>query len=265
MYGAILGDIIGSPYEFDMGDKTKDFPLFSKYSHFTDDTVLTIAIGEALAFCKRNYVTNPNIIKTIVSINMKDYAKRYPHAGYGARFIGWLNGSKNDAYNSCGNGAAMRVSSIPYIYKDFEQALNITELVTEITHNHPEGIKGAKATVTAMWLALNGASKDEIKKTIIDDFGYDLNRTCDEIRPTYHHVETCQETVPEAIIAFLESNSFEDAIRNAVSLGGDTDTLACITGSIAEAYYGVPNELKKKCEEMITNEFRHVVHIVRGE
>ena len=254
MIGAILGDIIGSPYEFDFNNiKTKDFPLFSERSSFTDDTVMTIAIAEALFDCDLDKEYEYNADKIIKSL--KKWGEKYPNAGYGLKFMWWLQYS-TEPYNSWGNGSAMRVSSVGWLYDSLEDTRRMARITAKVTHNHPEGIKGAEATASAIYLARNGASKEEIKEHISKEFEYNLNRTCDEIRPYYHHVESCQETFPEAIIAFLEGNSFEDCIRTAVSLGGDSDTLTCITGSIAEAYYGVPDELKRECinrlpEEMI--------------
>ncbi len=256
MYGAILGDIIGSPYEFDRGDKTKDFPLFSNFSEFTDDSVMTIAIVEALLNIKNN--TDDGIQKAVIS-SMKKWGYRYPNAGYGGYFYHWLFSNKNKPYRSYGNGAVMRVSSVGWLYDSLEETKKVAKLVTEVTHNHKEGIKGAKAIACCIYLARNGANKKLIKEYIVSEFHYDLSRTCDEIRPYYHHVETCQETVPEAITAFLEGEDFEDVIRNAVSLGGDTDTLACIAGSIAEAYYGIDKELIEECRKRLPQDMRDVL------
>lgn len=249
MYGAILGDIIGSPYEFDMGSKTKDFPLFSHHSTFTDDTVMTIAVAEA--FLGDTLAMDTQIIRNRLIASMQRYGKRYPHAGYGGMFRHWLKSRDPQPYGSCGNGSAMRVSSVAWLFDDLEMVRRMARLSAEVTHNHPEGIKGAEATASAIFLARTGCSKAEIKAYIENQFGYDLSRTCDEIRPTYHHVETCQETVPEAITTFLEGESFEDVIRTAVSLGGDCDTLTCIAGSIAEGFYGVPEELRQECRNRL--------------
>ena len=246
MYGAILGDIIGSPYEFDRGNKTKEFPLFCRESEFTDDTVMTIAVAEALMDVTPE-MTDAQIMDRITGM-LRRYGCRYPNAGYGVRFSRWLRNRHPQPYNSWGNGSAMRVSSVGWLYKDLETVRRMARLSAEVTHNHPEGIKGAEATASAIFLARTGSTKAEIKTYIEENFHYDLSRTCDEIRPDYYHVESCQETVPEAITAFLEGQSFEDVIRTAVSLGGDCDTLTCIAGSIAEAFYGVPEELKRECE-----------------
>jgi len=246
MYGAILGDIIGSPYEFDQGNKTKDFPLFIDLSMFTDDSIMTLAVAEAFMDSLEKGEELEKTKKRLIRY-MQFWGEKYPNAGYGYWFSCWLKDWNPQPFNSYGNGSAMRVSSIGWLYDDLDTVLKMAKLSAEITHNHPEGIKGAQATAAAIFLARTGYTKEEIKEYTEILFGYDLNRTCDEIRPTYYHKESCQETVPEAIIAFLESTDFEDAIRNAVSLGGDCDTLTCITGSIAEAFYGIQEELKKKC------------------
>lgn len=260
MYGAILGDIIGSPYEFDMGDKTKEFPLFSRRSEFTDDTVMTIAVAEAFL----DAPDDENVIRQRLIQSMQKWGHRYPGAGYGARFYGWLGSSEPQPYYSFGNGSAMRVSAVAWLYDDLGAVRSMARLSAEVTHNHPEGIKGAEATASAIFLAHTGKTKEEIKTYIEKNFGYDLSRTCDEIRPGYHHVESCQETVPEAITAFLEGESFEDVIRTAVSLGGDCDTLTCIAGSIAEGFYGVPEELKQECRNRLDKKLLDVLDRFEG-
>ena len=257
MYGAILGDIIGSPFEFDRGDKTKDFKLFSRRSHFTDDSVMTLAVCEALLKVGQD-VTVKEIEDAVIS-SMQSWGRRYPHAGYGGYFRRWLTARHPEPYNSYGNGSAMRVSAAGWLYDSLEKTRTIAKATANVTHNHPEGIKGAEATASAIFMARNGSSKEEIKKYIENEFHYDLNRTLNEIRPGYHMDETCQKTVPEAIIAFLEAKDFEDAIRNAVSLGGDTDTLGAITGSIAEAYYGIPEWLITECRKRINKDMRIVL------
>lgn len=257
MYGAILGDIIGSPFEFDRGDKTKDFKLFSRRSHFTDDSVMTLAVCEALLKVGQD-ATVKEIEDAVIS-SMQSWGRRYPHAGYGGYFRRWLTAHHPEPYNSFGNGSAMRVSAAGWLYDSLEKTRTVAKATANVTHNHPEGIKGAEATASAIFMARNGSSKEEIKKYIENEFHYDLNRTLDEIRPSYHMDETCQKTVPEAIIAFLEAKDFEDAIRNAVSLGGDTDTLGAITGSIAEAYYGIPEWLMTECRKRINRDMRVVL------
>ena len=280
MYGAILGDMIGAPYEFDMGDKTKEFPLFCERSVFTDDTVMTIAVAEALMEMrgesdeaipmerhgesdekiKDKHGENDEKVKAALVRSMQDWGHRYPDAGYGGRFYGWLFGPDDPKpYRSYGNGSAMRVSAVGWLYDSLEETRKYARLSAEVTHNHPEGIKGAESVASAIFMARNGYSKDEIRDYIVSEFGYDLSRSCDEIRPTYHHVESCQETVPEAITAFLESEDFEDVIRTAVSLGGDCDTLTCIAGSIAEAFYGVPEDLKAECRKRLPADMLEVL------
>ncbi len=257
MYGAILGDIIGSPYEFDRGSKTKDFPLFSRYSEFTDDTVMTIAVADA--FLPVQPDADDDTIRQRVVAKMQKYGRMYPHAGYGGRFRHWLRDWHPQPYNSWGNGSAMRVSSVGWLYNDLDTVRRMARLSAEVTHNHPEGIKGAEAVASAIFLARTGSTKDEIKAYVEENFHYDLSRTCDEIRPDYRHVESCQETVPEAITAFLEGESFEDVIRTAVSLGGDCDTLTCIAGSMAEAFYGIPEELKEECQKRLPEDLLKVL------
>lgn len=256
MIGAILGDIIGSPYEFDMGGKTKDFPLFSRSSGFTDDSVMTVAVADALV--KTLGKTDGEIRNALVK-SMKLWGRKYPDAGYGYRFCKWLSGDKNDPYGSYGNGSAMRVSAAGWLYDSLQETRHYAGITAAVTHNHPEGIKGAEAVASAIYMSRKGMTKAAIKDYITQEFGYDLSRTCDEIRPGYHHVESCMETVPEAITAFIEGEDFEDVIRTAVSLGGDCDTLTCIAGSIAEAFYGIPKELEEKCLAMIPEDFRNVI------
>lgn len=257
MYGAILGDIIGSPYEFDRGNKTKDFPLFSKDSAFTDDTVMTIAVADA--FLGMQPGENAEATRQRIIQRMQHWGKRYPHAGYGARFVWWLSSKNPQPYNSWGNGSAMRVSAAAWLFDDLDTVRRMARLSAEVSHNHPEGVKGAEATASAIYLARTGSTKAEIRACIEENFHYCLSRTCDEIRPAYRHVESCQETVPEAITAFLEGGSFEDVIRTAVSLGGDCDTLTAIAGSMAEGFYGVPEELKRECRERLPGDLLEVL------
>lgn len=257
MIGAILGDIIGSPYEFDRGTKSKDFPLFSTKSTYTDDTVMTLAVG--LTFLDAQPSASDDWILRILANRMRQFGKMYPNAGYGGMFRRWLRNPEHQAYNSFGNGSAMRVSSVAWLYNDIDAVRHAAKLSAEVTHNHPEGIKGAEATASAIFMARTGHSKGEIKEYIVREFGYALNRTCDEIRPGYFHTETCMETVPEAITAFLEGDNFEDVIRTAVSLGGDCDTLTAIAGSIAEGFYGVPEYLKEECHKRLPEPLNKVL------
>lgn len=242
MLGAIIGDYVGSPYEFDCNNiKTEEFPFFGKRCSFTDDSVLTIAVAEALMHAIEN---DGDICEECVT-SMQAWGRTYPNAGYGGRFISWLWSESPQPYNSWGNGSAMRVSAVGWLFDTLEDTERAAELTASVSHNHEEGIRGAQATAVAIFLARKGATKLQIKEIIEQRYGYDLNRTLAEIRPRYHHVESCQETVPVSIIAFLESRGFEDALRKAVSVGGDSDTLACITGGIAEAYYTIPQEIRR--------------------
>jgi len=231
MLGAIIGDIVGSVHEY-KSKKSKKFKLFTKRSRFTDDTVMTIAVADALL----NGGTADNFIDS-----MKKFGRLYPDADCGGRFRQWLLSDDRSPYNSFGNGSAMRVSPCAWFANSLEEAERLAELSASVTHNHPEGINGAKATAAAIYLVRTG-KRASVKDYIQSKCGYDLSRSLDEIRPDYQFNETCQETVPEAITALLESEGFEDAIRNAVSLGGDADTLAAIAGSIAEAEYGIRHD-----------------------
>lgn len=244
MFGAILGDMVGSPYEFDWNNiRTKDFPLLSERSAFTDDSVMTLAVGKAIM--ETGNRDDDEALKAAFVRCMRELGAAYPNAGYGGRFTHWLRSSDPKPYNSFGNGSAMRVSAVGWMFEDIWQVRRVARLSAEVTHNHPEGIKGAEAVASAIFLARKGQLKEDIRQYVQKQFGYDLSRTCDEIRPYYRHVESCQETVPEALTAFLEGESFEDVLRLAVSLGGDSDTLTAIAGSVAEAYYGLDDHWKK--------------------
>ena len=247
MYGAILGDIIGSVYEWD-NIKTKDFPLLIPWSRFTDDSAMTVAVAEALldTLGKDRAARRDAVIRS-----MQKWGRRYPNAGYGGRFYDWLYDRHPHPYTSWGNGSAMRVSSAGWLYDTLEETLQAAEDTAIVTHNHPEGIKGAQCVAAVIFLLRNGKTKDEIRTFVTDTFGYDLTRTCDEIRPGYKFDVSCQGTVPQAVTAFLEGTGFEDVIRTAVSLGGDCDTLTCIAGGMAEAMYGVPEELKEECRKRL--------------
>jgi len=233
MIGAIIGDIIGSQYERH-NIKTTDFPLYSPKARFTDDTVLTIAIADLLLTLD----ANPNICYQHEAEILRRWVNKYPHRGYGGLFKQWaISISCPRPYNSWGNGSAMRVSPVGFFYATLEDTLKEAKYSAAITHNHPEGIKGAQATAAAIFLARMGESKKHIKQYIENNFNYNLSRRIIDIRPTYRFDVSCQGTVPESIIAFLESDDFESAIRIAISLGGDSDTIACITGGIAQAFY----------------------------
>ena len=242
MIGAIIGDIVGSVYEFD-NIKTKEFELFDKECFFTDDTVMTVAVAAALMEFEEICDENAEEFKKCLVRTMHEIGVEYPDCGYGGHFLMWIMLNDRTPYNSYGNGSAMRVSSVGWFAKSLEETEIIAKVTAEVSHNHPEGIKGAVATAGAVFLARTGATIDEIKKYISKYYTIDF--TIDEIRPTYDYDITCQGTVPQAMQAFFESDSFEDAIRNAISIGGDSDTLAAITGAVAEAYYGIPDDLRE--------------------
>lgn len=247
MIGAIAGDIIGSVYEHHP-IKTVDFPLFQPGCRFTDDSVLTVAVAYAIME-QVDYATA-----------LRTFGRKYPRAGYGGAFIEWLFAPVSRPYNSWGNGAAMRVSPVGFAFPDEERVLSEAKRSAEVSHNHPEGIKGAQATALAVFLARRGESKENIRLRISRDFGYNLERTVAEIRPHYHFDISCQGTVPEAIIAFLESEDYVEAIRKAISLGGDSDTLACITGGIAQAFYQeIPDSILKAVSGLLPDELLTVV------
>ncbi|RPH41450.1 MAG: ADP-ribosylglycohydrolase family protein [Planctomycetota bacterium] len=247
MLGALVGDIVGSVYEWN-NHRSKEFPLFTSKSFFTDDSVLTVALADV--------VLNGGDFAAV----MRRYGRLYPAAGYGGMFRRWLGTPGMGPYNSFGNGAAMRISPAGWAYPTLEETLKRASEFTAVTHDHPEGIKGAEATAGAIWMGRHGASKADIKAWVLKHAGYDLSRTCDQIRPTYEFNETCQRTVPEALTAFLESTDFEDAIRLAISLGGDSDTLACITGGVAEAYYrGVPATIEREALSRLDEPLREMV------
>lgn len=249
MIGAILGDIIGSPYEFSHYKVAEDFPLFTNCSRLTDDSVMTVAVARALLDAESD--AGEIAIKNKVIDNMKSWGRRYPAAGYGSHFLQWIMSSDRQPYNSCGNGSAMRVSAVGWLYDDLEHTRTVARWTAEVTHNHPEGIKGAESVACAIFLARSGASREEIRDFIVRNFGYDLDRKCHEIRHGYHFDVTCQGSVPESIIAFLEGENYEQAVRLAVYLGGDTDTMGCIAGAMAEAMYGIPDELAAKEKEYL--------------
>lgn len=252
MLGAIIGDIVGSKYEF-KSDKTKDFELFTEDSHLTDDSMMTIAVGCA---CAKADLCDEEDFKSRVIYYMRKIGREYPSAGYGYLFFRWINSDSMQAYNSFGNGSAMRVSPVAWVANSLEETETLAKWSAEVTHNHPEGIKGAQAVAAAVYLARIGRSKAEIKEYIEKKY-YKLSFTLDEIRPTYEFDVTCQGSVPQAILCFLESTDFEDAIRNAVSLGGDGDTQAAMAGSIAEAYYGIPEEIRHTGIKKINSTIMH--------
>lgn len=247
MLGAIIGDIVGSRYESRLV-KSKDFPLFDDFSRFTDDTVLTIAVANAL------------LKGTPYAEEIRQFALQHPKAGYGGGFRHWLMLNIHEPYNSYGNGSAMRVSPIGFMAQLQEWALSEAKKSAEVTHNHPEGIKGAQSVALAIYLARTGADKATIRQTITERFGYDLARTINEIKPTYHFDVTCQGSVPESIIAFLDSTDYESAIRNAIWLGGDADTMACIAGGIAEAFYqDIPTAFVDEAMKRLIDDFKVII------
>ena len=259
MIGAIIGDIVGSSHEFN-SIKTTNFNLFDKRSRYTDDSVMSMAVAEWL-------MDDPAHLHEVLEQKMVKYGSLNPDAGYGGMFFRWLfhpervfKSGKREAYNSFGNGSAMRVSAVGWLFDTLEETERVAEISASITHNHPEGIKGAQSTAAAIWLARNGKSKQEIKDYISTKYGYDLNRTCDEIRPDYDFDVTCQGSVPESIIAFLESSDYESTIRLAVSLGGDSDTQACIAGGIAEAFYkDIPVEIVSRAMRLVPSYFKETL------
>ena len=261
MYGAILGDMIGSPYEFDKSKKTKEFPLFIPRSRYTDDSAMTIAVAEALldTLGKDREARKEALVRS-----MQKWGRRYPDAGYGGRFYDWLYARNPQPYNSWGNGSAMRVSSAGWLFDTLEETRQAAADTACVTHNHPEGIKGAEATASVIWMARNGWDKAKIRQYVEKEF-YSLKKTCDQIRPTYDFDVSCQGTVPQAITAFLEGKDFEDVIRTAVSLGGDCDTLTCIAGGMAEAMYGpVPEYLKDECRRRLEPDMVKVLDRLYG-
>lgn len=257
MLGAIIGDTAGSVYEFH-NTKNYDFILLWNDVNYTDDSVMTFAFADWA-------LNSPGLSHEELENKIIEYVYKYPCplGGYGGMFLDWIRTTwkKRTPYQSFGNGSAMRVSALGWLYDTLEETEKAAAISAAITHNHPEGIKGAQATAAAIFLARNGSSKEEIKKYIETTYEYDLSRTCDEIRPNYTYEESCQKTVPEAIIAFLESSDFESSIRLAVSLGGDSDTLACINGGIAEAYYKeIPNWMKDKMYSLLPEDFKSILN-----
>ena len=240
MLGAIIGDIVGSTREW-RNIKTEDFELVLKGSRFTDDTIMTLAVAEWL-------MTDPEHKPETLVACMQRLGRRYPNAGYGGMFRKWLANDNPQPYGSFGNGSAMRVSPVGLYANSLDEALELARITASVSHNHPEGIKGAQAVAACVYLQKEGKPKAEIKKYIEQTFGYDLNRTINEIRTYYTFDVSCQGSVPEAIIAFLEGNSFEEVIRLAVSIGGDSDTIACMAGAIAACRYTVPDEIETRCK-----------------
>lgn len=253
MLGAIIGDIAGSRFEWN-NIKTKEFELFTAGCHPTDDSIMTLAIAKAILQCNEDHA---GLEQETVKY-MQKYGRRYPDAGYGEQFYSWLFTKNPKPYNSFGNGAAMRVGPCGFAAKSLDEAIALSKAVTKVTHNHPEGMKAAEAVTTAIFMARSGKKMPEIRDCIEKKY-YKINLTLDAIRPTYDFDVTCQGSVPQAFEAFFESTGFEDAIRNAVSVGGDSDTIAAIAGGVAEAYYGIPSEIREKALAFLDDDLIKIV------
>lgn len=254
MLGAIIGDIVGSRFEWD-NHRSKDFEFMPYDKCFpTDDSIMTLALAKAILISKDDY----SDLSDNAVFCMQEIGRKYPDCGYGGNFYYWIFSDNPEPYYSFGNGSAMRVSSAGFVAKSIDDAKMISELITKVTHNHPEGLKGAEATAVAIYMAKSGKSILEIRDYIDENY-YDMNFTLDEIRDSYEFNETCQDTVPQALQAFFESNSFEDAIRNAISIGGDSDTVAAICGGVAEAYYGIPSDLRKQAIKFLDEELLNLL------
>ena len=262
MVGAIIGDMVGAPYEGKPYTPTnKHFPLLTEESRCTDDSIMTVAIADALMRIPKD--ADEQTVKTAVIKSMKMWGRKYPFVGYGASFSNWLASKNRKPYGSWGNGAVMRVSPVGWLYDTLPRTLEVAKWVTEVTHNHPDAIKGAQCIAEAIYMArkkdVSHRTKASMKKRLARKYGYDFNRTCDEIRPEHGFDVSCEGTVPEALISFFEANSYEDAVRNAVSLGGDTDTLGCIAGSVADAYWGIPTRLFYNAYDRLSFPIRKVI------
>ena len=270
MIGAIIGDIVGSRFEFDNGNKSREFELFTKHCCFTDDTVMTIAVAEALMNAGKD--AGEAAVKAELIKSMKKWGQEYPNAGYGARFISWVLTDDPEPYGSYGNGSGMRVSPVGWLYDSLDRTREVARWTAEVTHNHPEGVKGAESTATAIFMARTGASKEDIRQYLESEFDYNLSRSLEDIRPKYYHVEDCMRTMPEAFECFLEAESYEETLRNVMYIGGDTDTLGAIAGAIAEAMWGVPIKIVLDAQPFIDDDldqvvqrFNKLVHSTRDE
>lgn len=259
MLGAIIGDIVGSRFEWN-NHRDKEFKFFTYKCFPTDDSIMSLAIAQALLVSKADY---SDLSKNAIAC-MQNVGRNYPDCGYGGAFYDWIFSGNPKSYNSYGNGAAMRVSAVGFAATSLEETKKLSKLVTEVTHNHPEGVKGAEATAVAIYLAKTGSSILEIRDYINDNY-YPMNFTLDEIRDTYEFNETCQETVPQALQAFFESTGFEDAIRNAISIGGDSDTLAAICGGVAEAYYGIPTNIRKQALTFLDQKLMQLLNLFENK
>ncbi len=254
MLGAIFGDIVGSKWEH-FSNKSKNFDLLSEFNYITDDSVMTLAIAKSLLECNFDY----SDLEVVAIKNMQELGRKYHNAGYGGRFYNWIFSDNPKPYNSFGNGSAMRVSPCGIVAQSIEEAKLLSRKVTEVTHNHPEGLKGAEAVAVAIFFAKSGMNQLEIKEYINKNY-YPMNFTLDEIRDSYRFDVTCQGSVPQAIMAFIEAKDFEDTLRNAVSLGGDSDTQAAIAGSIAEYHFGIPEELRNKAIKYLPAELLQILN-----
>ena len=253
IFGAIIGDIVGSRFEFD-NIKSKDFELFDSECSLTDDSYMTIACAKALL----EYKSDSRDLSQIAKECFQSIGREF-QSSYGKQFHLWLISEDPKPYNSFGNGSAMRISPVAYASTGIEEVKTLSRKITEVSHNHPEGIKGAESTAAAIFMARHHAAFEEISNYIEDEFGYDLSRTLDEIRPDYCHVEDCMKTMPESFTCFLEAGSYEECIRNVMYIGGDTDTLGAIAGAIAEAYWGIPEDLIRKAKEYLPDDIKAVV------
>ena len=258
MLGAIIGDIVGSRFEF-ANHKSTEFELFHRECQFTDDTICTVAVADWL----KGNQPDPHRLPAL----LQEWCREFPHpmGGYGLRFKDWIRETNPQPYGSFGNGSAMRIAPVGWAFGTLEETCRVAKQVSEITHNHPEGIKGAQAVAAAIFLARTGHSKQEIKREITTRYGYNLDKTCRQIRPVYRYNETCQGTVPEAIAVFMDGTDFEECIRLAVSLGGDTDTLTCITGGIADAYYQIPYTIESQAMKYLPEKISEVVSSFRAK
>ena len=254
MIGAILGDVVGSRFEFN-NRLSKEFTFLTRQCEFTDDTVMTCAVAQALLDCDGDYSDLSE--KTVAA--MQRIGRKYPNCGYGAKFIHWMFADDPQPYNSCGNGSAMRVGPVGFASKDVDEAKKLSAAVTKISHNHPEGMKGAEATAVAIVMARQGKTKEEIREAM--ETYYDLDMTVDRYRSEWrgHGKEICQVSVPQALLCFFEGESYEDVIRNCISIGGDSDTIAAIAGGIAEAYYGVPKEYREALRGYLDHTLSRIV------
>ena len=257
MYGAILGDIVGSRFEFDRGPWTKDFEFVTDEDKWTDDSVMTIAVAEGLIEAGRDATTTG--IEEACTRSMQKWGQRYPYAGYGTRFIGWVLAKDPKPYGSYGNGSAMRVSAVGWVYDSLERTREVARATANVSHNHPEGIKGAECTAAVIYLGRTGVSKEGIKDYVIKEFGYDFSETLEEMRARHKHDETCQDSLPKALRSFIDGESYEDVVRNAISLGGDTDTIAAIAGAMAEGFFDMPIMLRGECLRLVEDDMREIL------